>query len=352
MVRRSYAAARAGIRSRVTVVGVIVGVGGDEAMVDNGVTRAVRLVAVGEPLQFDEKVALPEPGADEVLVVLDHAGINPIDLYAAAGLVGDTTRVPRTIGVEGTGLLAGAGTRVVLTGSGLGLVRDGTWAGAVVAPRDSVIEMPAALDPVQAGAVGTAAVTAHDALHVLGKVGAADRVLVLGAGGGVGAVAVQLARLAGASVIGQVGSPGKKDAVAGLGADAVVVADAAGLVEAVGDFRPTLVIDPLGGAFTPAAVEVAAVSGRIVILGVSAGADIPLAGRIFYRKGLSLLGYAGLVVTPERRAAAATAVAAEIVAGRLRIPVDEVVPLERVADAIARVRDRSVFGKIVLATAR
>jgi NADPH2:quinone reductase len=312
------------------------------------VTRAVRLVAAGEPLQLDEGAELPAPGGDEVLVELDHAGVNPIDTYAAAGLVGDT-RLPRTIGVEGTGLLAGTSTRVVLTGSGLGLTRDGTWAGAVVAPREAVVAVPAGLDPVQAGAIGTAAVTAYDALHVLGRIEAGDRVLVLGAGGGVGVVAVQLAALAGARVVGQVGSPAKKSAVAALGADEVVVTDAAGLVAAVGDFRPTLVIDPLGGAFTPGAVELAAVSGRIVLLGVSAGQDIPFPGRTFYRKGLSLLGYAGLVATPERRAAAAGAVAAEIVAGRLRIPVDEVFGLDRFGDAVARLKER-VFGKVVLAT--
>jgi NADPH2:quinone reductase len=312
------------------------------------VTRAVRLVAVGEPLQLGT-AELPAPGGDEVLVELDHAGVNPIDIYSAAGLVGDTARLPRTVGVEGTGLLAGTGTRVVLTGSGLGLTRDGTWAGAVVAPREAVVEVPAGLDPVQAGAIGTAAVTAYDALHVLGRIEAGDRVLVLGAGGGVGVVAVQLAALAGARVVGQVGSPAKRSAVAALGADEVVVTDAAGLVAAVGDVRPTLVIDPLGGAFTPAAVELAAVSGRIVLLGVSAGQDIPFPGRTFYRKGLSLLGYAGLVATPERRAVAAGAVAAEIVAGRLRIPVDEVFGLDRFGDAVARLKER-VFGKVVLAT--
>nr|WP_269799878.1 MULTISPECIES: zinc-binding dehydrogenase [Pseudofrankia] len=65
-----------------------------------------------------------------------------------------------------------------------------------------------------------------------------------------------------------------------------------------------------------------------------------------------MLGYAGLVTTPERRAAAVRAVAADIIAGRLRIPVDEVVPLARFDDAVARLRARSVLGKVVLATQR
>ncbi|MBL7496410.1 zinc-binding alcohol dehydrogenase family protein [Frankia sp. CNm7] len=316
------------------------------------VTRAVRLAAAGEPPRLDEQAELPVPGDDEVLVELDHAGVNPIDGYAAAGQIGDLSHLPRTLGVEGTGILAGTGTRVVLAGSGLGLTRDGTWAGAVVVPRDAVVEVPGELDPAQAGAIGTAAVTAYNALHVLGRIEPDDRVLVLGAGGGVGVVAVQLAKLAGASVVGQVGSPAKRAAVAGLGADRVVVAGVGNLAAEVGDFRPTLVVDPLGGGFTPSAVEFAAVGGRIVIVGVSAGQDISLPGRTFYRKGLSLLGYAGLVVTPEGRATATRALAADVVAGRLRIPVDEVVPLDRFDEAFARLRDRSVLGKVVLATQR
>ncbi|WP_007517480.1 MULTISPECIES: quinone oxidoreductase family protein [Pseudofrankia] len=238
-------------------------------MSDGVTTRAVRLVAVGEPLQVVEDLWLPAPGDGEVLVRVDHAGVNPIDTYAAVGTVGDTARLPRTIGVEGTGTVDG--TRVVVTGSGVGLLRDGTWADAVVAPRDAVIEVPAELDPAQAGALGTVAVTAYESLHALGKVTSDDRVLVLGAGGGVGVVAVQLAKIAGASVVGQVGSAAKAAAVAALGADRVVVAGAEDLVAKVGDLRPTLVIDPLGGGFTPGAVELAAIGGRIVILGVSAG---------------------------------------------------------------------------------
>jgi len=326
-------------------------------------------MTAGEPPRIVDGVRLPAPGEDEVLVRVDHAGVNPIDTYAAAGTVGDTTRLPRTLGVEGTGIIEGTGTgtgtgtgggggglsagsRVVVTGSGLGLVRDGTWAGALVAPRDAVVEVPAELDPAQAGAIGTAAVTAYEALHVFGRVTPDDRVLVLGAGGGVGVVAVQLAKIAGATVVGQVGSAVKADAVEGLGADRVVVTGADDLVTEVGGFRPTLVVDPLGGQFTPGAVELAAIGGRIVILGVSAGQDIPLPGRTFYRKALSLLGYGGLVSTPARRATAVQAVAADIVAGRLHIPIDEVVPLAHFDDAATRLRDRSVLGKVILATQR
>jgi NADPH2:quinone reductase len=313
------------------------------------VTRAVRLTAVGQPLRLAE-VVLPEPGDGEVLVELDHAGVNPIDTYAAAGTIGDVSRLPRTIGVEGTGVIAGTATRVVISAAGTGLSRDGTWAGAIVVPRTGLVEVPATVDPAQAGAIGTAAVTAYDALHVVGQLRSGDRVLVLGAGGGVGSVAVQLAKAAGASVLGQVGSAAKADFVAGLGADRVVVATAERLVAEAGSFEPTLVVDPLGGGFTPAVIELAAPGGRIVLLGVSAGPDITFGGRVFYRKALSLLGYTGLWVTQEQRVTAVQAIAAELVAGTLRIPVDEIVPLAEFEAAVARLRDRSVTGKVVLAT--
>ncbi|MBX6390180.1 MAG: zinc-binding dehydrogenase [Frankia sp.] len=321
-------------------------------MSDRVTTTAVRLLTAGEPARVVDGVELPEPGDGEVLVTIDHAGVNPIDSYAAAGIVGDTSRLPRTLGVEGTGLLPD-GRRVVVTGVGIGLTRDGTWAGAAVVPAECAIEVPAGVDPPQAGSIGIAAVTAYDVVHRLGRVSAQDRVLVLGAAGGVGVVAVQLAKMAGASVLGQVGSAAKADTVRALGADDVVVASAAELVEAgraAGWRAPTLVIDPLGGAFTSAAIELAEPGARIVLLGVSAGVEIPFPGRLFYRKGLTLLGYGGLLVTAEQRTTAIRALAQELAAGRLRIPVDEVLPLEKFADAFARLRDRSVIGKVVLRT--
>lgn len=316
-------------------------------------TRAVRLMAPGARPQLVD-VELSDPAAGEVLVAVDHAGVNPIDTYAVAGTVGDLSGLPRTLGVEGTGLVGD--TRVVVSGAGLGLTRDGTWAGAVVAPRDAVVELPPGVDPAQAGALGTAGVTAHEVVHRLARIGPGDRVLVLGAAGGVGTVAVQLAKLAGATVLGQVGSPAKRDLVADLGADAVLVADAASLagrlaaVGAVGAAGPTVVLDPLGGGFLAAVVDGAEPDTRIVSYGASAGGEATIPVRAFYRKGLRLLGYAGVSTTAERRAAALRSLAAELAAGRLRIVVADVVALDRVDEAIARLRDRSVQGKIVLDT--
>ena len=117
---------------------------------------------------------------------------------------------------------------------------------------------------------------------------------------------MQFAVAAGATVWGQTTSTAKVADVESTGASRVVVTEADGLAAAVADLAPTLVIDGLGGPFTPAAVEAMENGGRVVLYGVSAGDDIALSGRGLYRKGISLLGYTGLLEPADRQAALLT----------------------------------------------
>jgi len=308
-------------------------------------TRCARLTALGSALTVAD-AALPEPGEGEVLVTLDRASVNPLDVYAIDGSVGDPERLPRTIGVEGTGLLEGR--RVVVHGSGLGLVRDGTFAAAAVVPAEAAVEIPDGVPPEAAAGLAVAGVTAWRVTRELARVDPLDRVLVLGAAGGVGCLVTQLARSAGAVVWAQTGSAGKRDFLTRLGVDEVVVSDAAGLAGAVEALAPTVVFDPLGGAFTAAAASALQPHGRIVLYGASAGEQATIAVRPFYRNGLRMLGYGGIRESAARLAEGVASVAAEVAAGHLTIPVAEVLPLERVADAVEAVRARKVVGKVVL----
>src|SRR5205085_11786981 len=128
-----------------------------------------------------------------------------------------------------------------------------------------------------AAAVGIVAVTAFEAVE-LATVTAEDRVLVLGGSGGVGLSVISYAASKGAQVWGQTGNATKAEAVRDMGASHAVVGDAAAVLEACGDFRPTVVIDSLGGQFTASALQVLAPRGRLVLFGTSAGAEaqIPL----------------------------------------------------------------------------
>ncbi|WP_018636323.1 quinone oxidoreductase family protein [Parafrankia elaeagni] len=309
------------------------------------IARSVRVFAPGAPPRVDE-VTLPEPGDSEVLVSLSYAAVNPLDTYAAAGQVGDTRRLPRTLGIEGSGYLDGH--PVVVQGAGLGMLRDGTWAEAVVVPRACVYPVPEGVDLAAAAGVPVAGVTALRIVQTVAQVDSSDRVLVLGAAGGVGSIAVQFAKLTGAAVYAQVGSEAKRDAAAELGADGVLVSDAAGLVATVADLRPTVVLDPLGGDFLAAAVELTAVSGRIVSYGVSAGPQTAFSARTFYRNALRLLGYAGMRAAPARAAEGITAVLTAIADGHIRVPVGHVVPLTEIETALTLLRGRAAIGKIIL----
>src|SRR5438552_10418873 len=151
------------------------------------VVRAGRLHKHGEPLTI-ETVELPQPREGEVLVDLAFAGVNPIDRYTAEGSVAPDGPLPRTLGFEAAGVLDGR--PVVVHGEGLGTARDGLWAQAAVVPRDAVSAVPEGADLREAAAMGVVGVTAWNVVHDVGHVGRDDRVLVLGASGGVGCAIV------------------------------------------------------------------------------------------------------------------------------------------------------------------
>ncbi|MGH9091671.1 MAG: quinone oxidoreductase family protein [Acidimicrobiales bacterium] len=308
-------------------------------------TTAARLVRHGDPLRVAE-VALPEPGPDEVLVAMAYAGVNPVDRYGAEGRVAADGPVPRTLGTEGVGRVAGR--PVLVYGHGVGTRRDGLWAGAAVVPAAAVVDLPEGVDAVPAAAMGVAGVTAWRVVTELGGVTPDDRVLVLGASGGVGSVALSVARGIGAEVWGQTVRRENVAWITGRGARRVVVGAADRLVAAVGGWQPTVVVDPLGGGYTGAAIEAMAPHGRLVILGTSAGPRGELPLQALYRKGLTISGYGGLIEPEDVMARAVRAALQALADGRLHVPVDDVVPLAEVNGALRRLAGHGVRGKLVL----
>jgi NADPH2:quinone reductase len=310
--------------------------------------RAARLVQHGQPLRI-ELVQLPEPGDDEVLVTLQFGGVNPVDRYVAEGRVAPDGPLPRTLGGEAAG--TASGRPVLVAGEGLGAVRDGVWAQAAVVPNGAVVELPAGVEPREAAAMGIAGLTAYNVVRELAQVTADDRVLVLGASGGVGTMIVSLAAASGATVWGQIGSPAKADVVERQGAERALVAGPDELAAALDDFEPTVVFDPLAGDFLGPVLDSLAVHGRLVSFGTSAGPEVKFNMQTLYRKGLSLLGYAGMQLGREQRRRGLEAALAALSEGQLRIVIDEVLALERVTEAFERIERRQVRGKLLLALA-
>jgi NADPH:quinone reductase len=311
--------------------------------------RAARLEQHGMPLEV-QLVDLPAPAEGELRVELAYGGVNPVDRYGAEGSVAPDGPLPRTLGGEASGTLDGR--PVLVYGEGLGTLRDGVWAEAAVVPRTAVFELPDGVELRSAAAMGVAGLTAWNVVHNVARVTNEDRVLVLGASGGVGSMIVSLVASAGASVCGQTGSEAKASLVREQGADRVVVAGADQLAVALADFQPTVVFDPLGAGFVAPAMDAIAPRGRYVVYGTSAGGEVTFNLQTLYRKAVSLLGYGGLQLSQDERRDDLHSALVALGEGKLRVPIDDVLALEQVNEAFARITHRQVKGKLLLELAR
>jgi NADPH2:quinone reductase len=307
----------------------------------------IRAVRLHEPNR--EQVDYCDPPvaeADGVLVKMLYAGVNPIDNYVRAGRVGDPTRLPRVLGVEGVGEIDGR--PYVVNGCGVGVVRDGTWAELVAVPAEAVVPVPDGVDLPQAASAGVVGRTAIRSVVDLGRVTADDRVVVLGAAGGVGCAVVSLAISLGATVWGQVGTDAKAEAVAAMGATPLVAGDPQALHTHLTDLAPTVAFDPLGSGYTPALIEALAVHGRLVSYGVSAGPEAKVNMQALYRKNITLYGYGGVAESPEQNRDGVGRALSAMAAGNMDLPVHRIVPLSDAGGALAALADRVPSGKLVL----
>ena len=305
--------------------------------------RAVKRIRPG----IIEVCDVPEgvPGPDELLVEILYSGVNPLDVQVLRGDMGDSTQ-RLTLGAEATGTLEGE--LVQVSGAGLGVARDGTFATTVVAPRSAIHEIPADADPALAAIVGVAGKTAWHVIHNLARVGPGDVVLVLGASGGVGTFAAQLAaKIEDVTVLAHTGSAEKAARLEHLGLTPVVATDAAALVKKLADRGVTVVLDPLGGDYVSALTEVVRPSGRAVMYGVLAGRSATLDLARFYGKGLTMIGTSGGTMSAEDSATALDAALAAVLDGSVIVDY-EVLPLDAAADALERLRNRTVEGKLLL----
>jgi NADPH:quinone reductase len=309
------------------------------------IVRAARLTEHGRPLRVQD-VELPAAGDDAVLVNLHFGGVNPIDRYIAEGRVSPDGPLPRTLGGEAAGELDGR--PVLVAGEGLGAGRDGVWAQAAVVPRAAVVDVPTGVGIREAAAMGIAGLTALNCVRELGRVTAEDRVVVLGASGGVGSMIVSLARAAGAIVWGQTGSPDKVSLIVEDGAHRVLVGGPGTIAADIAEFAPTVAFDPLGDGFVAPLVQALAPRGRMVSFGVSAGPEVTFNIQLLYRKALSLLGYGGGQLDRAERRAGLQAALEAVRAGDLRVRIDDVLPLDQVNEAFQRLIDRKVQGNLLL----
>jgi NADPH2:quinone reductase len=305
--------------------------------------RAARVHRFGDPLQIDE-LADPEAGPGEVLVDVEFAGVNPIDVWVTKGTVANGGQsLPFVPGLEAVAMLDDRW--YVVYGFGYGTTRDGLYRERAAVSEGALFALPEGVDPAQAAAMPVAGRTAWWLVNDVAPVKAGDRVIVLGASGGVGSLVVQLAKARSAVVWGQTTNHEKAESITAAGADRVVVANADDLATQLVELTPTIAFDALGGNFTRALVEAMDLGGRIGLYGTSSNPEATLDLLTLYRKGVSLLPGS---VPPDRTRAAIEAALAELAAGRLWVRVDEIFPLDRAAEAHRRILDKAVRGKLLL----
>jgi NADPH2:quinone reductase len=309
--------------------------------------RAVRQTAPAAPVAVEE-VPEPAPETGEERVRITRAAVNPLDVWIWAGSVAAAGPLPRTPGCEGIGV-TDDGRRVAFRGTGLGLVRDGTWAEFATVPTTALAAIPDGVADADAAAIGIPGVTAHDCLE-LAEVGAGATVLILGASGGVSTLALQLAKARGARVIAQTSSPARAGIVSRF-ADAVVVTAADTLEDEVRAVAPDgvdVILDPLAGAFSTPAARLLTPGGRLVLYGASAGSEFRFGPQELYRKNARIIGYSGLPVAPDITAATMERLFQHVADGTLQPVIADELPLEQAQEAIDRVRGNRAGGKLLL----
>ncbi len=168
-------------------------------------------------LTLREITARP-PGDDEVAIDVAYSGINFADIHMRLGLYPDAPKRPFVPGYEVSGKVAQVGKNAVLAGTFFG-----GYASTVTIPAQQVLKLPAAYDLAAGAALPVSCFTAQLAVVEMGRVRRGDRVVIESATGGVGVVAIQMARHAGAEVTGLTTSPHKKALITGLGATAYTV---------------------------------------------------------------------------------------------------------------------------------
>jgi NADPH2:quinone reductase len=295
----------------------------------------------------------PVPGKGEVLVRVRAAGLNGADMNQLGGIYPAPPGSPPDIpGLDLAGEVVEAGpgaTRFQPGDRVMAVVGGGGQAELAVVHERTAMPVPDRLTWAEAGGFPETFTTAHDALFTQCGLTLGERLLVHGAAGGVGTAAVQLAALAGASVVASVRNLGHHRAVADLGADVVV------LPAGVADTGPfDVILETIGATNFPANLELLATGGRVSVIGTGTGHVVEMDLRLLQVRRARLLGSTLRSRPLEEKADAARRVEAGVLpalrGGRARVPVAATYPLERAEEAYERFRAGGKLGKVVLET--
>jgi NADPH2:quinone reductase len=322
--------------------------------------RAVRITRPGDPdvLALADDYSVRDPGPGEVLVRVAAAGVNRADLLQRRGFYPAPHGAPSDVpGMEYSGTVEaiGEGTRDFAIGDRvMGIIGGGAMADFLVTPEREVMPVPDSVDLIEAAALPEAYLTAFDALFRQAELAVGEVVVLHAVASGVGTASIQLCRAAGAIAVGTSRSADKLEKCRALGLEhAIVPKDgrfAKAVLDAVGPAR--VVFDPVGAAYLDENLEVLAPRGRLILYGLMGGAAGNLSLAAVLQKRLRIFGTVLRNRPPEEKASLAIEAREKLVplfaAKRLVPVIDEVMPMDRIAEAHARMEANETFGKLVM----
>ena len=323
--------------------------------------RAMAINSFGDPdvlRQADIPVPTPQPG--EVLIRVAYSGVNPADWKTCAGWLSQffEYKFPFVVGFDAAGVIAGVGEGVtqykvgdrVVTSSNQGIGENGSYAEYLKVAIDRVAPLAGSVDFKTAASIPTAAVTSWEALYGSGDLRAGQSVLVHGGAGGMGSFAIQFAKHTGARVAATCG-PANVDYVKSLGADRAIDYRSENVLDAVLAFAPggvDLIVDTVGQGTLPDAIKATKPGGVIAPIGTLIQNE-PMADPVEAEKrGVRL------IYTMSNRVKAGDQLRTIVGLynqGVFKAPHLTELQLEQAAEALQRVKDGHVRGKIVLKVA-
>ncbi|MGH6697254.1 zinc-binding dehydrogenase [Sphingopyxis sp.] len=333
--------------------------------------RAVLTMAHGDRsnLKLVEDFPDPVPAEDEVVVRVAATALNYHDIFTRRGMPGIRLELPVIVGSDIAGEIVETGSAV--TGWSVGdrvlidpVYRDGKRSGMigetahggraelVSAPASQLIRVPDAVSLEDAASLPLGYGTAYRMMITRGQIAAGEKVLILGASGGVGVACVQLAKLYGAEVVACASSQSKIERLRQLGADHVIDYSKQAILDGIreiygkprtnGDGGVDVAINFTGGDTWVETQKCVKKHGRIITCGATAGYEMMTDARYLWTYEHHMLGSNGW--SP----ADLEALLALIESGRLKPVIDKVFPLEEIDEAERLLEDREVFGKVIM----
>ena len=329
--------------------------------------RAIVITKPGGPEVLELRdVETPEPAPGQVRVRIRACAVNRADLMQVRGLYPAPADASQDIpGLELAGEVDAVGEGVTDLAMGdrvFGVVGGGAYAEAVVVHARTLARIPAELDFIHAAAVPEAFVTAYDAMVLQAGLAAGDVVLVHAAGSGVGTAAIQIARAIGARSIGTARTAAKLERARELGMCSGIVATtsngeprfAAKVMELTQGRGADVCLELVGGNYVPESLAALAEKGRLVLVGLLAGATAEIDLGRMLRRRIRMLGTVLRARPLEEKILAGRLLqhrlAPLFASGTLKAVVDRVLPLEKAGEAQAYVAANEGFGKVVLTT--